>query len=93
MADGSVRAAGAVGGGDLLRGEGVLVAVCGDPSCGAQAVLAGPGAWPPALRRASVGRLEAALRCGCGARGGVLRVLGDCAPRAAGRGGVYLFVV
>ena len=95
MADGSARAAGAVRAAtvaDLMAGERALVAACGDPRCGAQAVIAGPGAWPPALRLASVARLEEALRCRCGARRGVLTSRPYWGPRPPMTGGVYLFV-
>jgi hypothetical protein len=74
---------------ELMTGGGVLVARCGRPGCDAVTPLA---ARPlgPAARRASVPRLEAAVRCTCGWRRGTLAMLAAL-PERPGRQRCYLF--
>ena len=89
MADGSARISQPTVIRDLLGSNGVLVASCLDPACGAQAVVASAAAG---LRQSSIARLEDELRCVCGARRGRLSSRPFWGPRPALSGGIYLFV-
>ena len=75
---------------DLLGSDGVLVASCLNPACGAQAVVA--SAAVSGLRQSSITRLEDELRCVCGARRGRLSSRPFWGPQPALPGGIYLFV-
>ncbi len=84
MADGSVGAPRGVTVAEALQADAVLVAAC--LSCGAEAVLDRPTA------SASLDRLADGLRCGCGARGGIITTRPFSGPRHAAARGLYLFV-
>lgn len=75
--------------GQFLSGGGTLFAACGSPACGVASEIEPrlvEDAW-----RSSVQRLEEAIRCACGARGGTLIVV-DAGERLNARvGRCYLF--
>jgi|KBSSwiStaDraftv2_1062776.scaffolds.fasta_scaffold10156_13 hypothetical protein len=89
MADGTTWRNRPITLGEFLAGGGALFAVCSSAACGvASEVEAGvlESAW-----RASIPRLQDALRCTCGARGGTFIVVGAGQEPARPRGRVYLF--
>jgi hypothetical protein len=89
MADGTTWRGRPITLGEFLLGGGALFAVCSSPACGAATEVEPrevENAW-----RSSVPRLEEAVRCTCGARGGTLIVVGlGTAPRS-GEGRCFLF--
>jgi hypothetical protein len=89
MADGTTWRGRPITLGEFLLGGGILFAVCSSPGCGAATEVEPrlvENAW-----RSSVPRLEDALRCTCGARGGTLVVAGPGARRPLGASRCFLF--
>jgi len=75
---------------DLFAGAGVVVARCRARSCGAVTVLDLSPGLRAVLQKASLARLEDALRCTCGARGGVFAA--SSAELPADKSGHRLFL-
>jgi hypothetical protein len=74
---------------EFLIGGGVLVARCASPNCRTASVL--DAAVVRAAGRSSISRLEEAIRCTCGARGGRLKLWRGAAPPPVGRDRCFLF--